>query len=227
MPIRRAHHVHLDRHLALIVLAGSLLALLVVCDPARAAEEGGGADGPVRKAATLAGFVSYGLMALTVMWGVLTTTGIAKRTVRRQSLYMSHMSLAIGTLAFGSMHAVTYTFQKQESFGWVKVLVPFAGGGEFEVALGIVGLELMAALMATIIIQRRIGYRTWHTLHYALYGAFVLALLHTITTSPEARALGLIGITVGALALAVAAMTAMRFLPATSAIRGRIATVEP
>lgn len=227
MPVRRAHHIRPGRRTPLLVVAGVLLALLVLSSPAQAAEVANSADGPVRKAATLAGFLSYGLMALTVMWGVLTTTGIAKRTVRRQSLYMSHMSLAIGTLAFGVMHAVTYTFQKQESFGWVKVFVPFAGGGEFEVALGIVGLELMAALMATIIIQRRIGYRTWHTLHYGLYGAFVLALLHTITTSTEARQLGLIGITVGALALAAAAMTAMRFLPATSAVRGRIATVEP
>jgi|GEM_PF-4494861 len=207
-------------------LACAVLVALVLAGPAHAAEVAG-ADASVRKAATLAGFLSYGLMAMTVMWGVLTTTGIAKRAVRRQSLYMSHMSLAIGTLAFGVMHAVTYVFQTQESFGWVKVFVPFAGGGEMEVALGIVSLELMAALMATIIIQRRIGYRTWHTLHYALYGAFALALAHTVATSPEARALGLIGITVGALALACLVMAIMRFLPATSAVRGRIATVEP
>jgi sulfoxide reductase heme-binding subunit YedZ len=220
--LRQSRH----REAVILATAGAVLVALMIADPASAAE-GSGPDGGVRKAATLAGYVSYGLMALTVVWGVLTTTGLAKRAVRRQSLYMSHMALAIATLSFGVIHAITYVFQTQEKFTYVKAFIPFAQGGEIEVAVGIVGLELMAALMATIVIQRRIGYRTWHTLHYGLYGAFALAALHTYATGKEAQTVGLIGLTVAAALLVVLVMTVMRFLPATSAVRGRIATVEP
>lgn len=48
----------------------------------------------------------------------------------------------------------------------------------------------MAALMVTIIIQRRIGYRTWHTLHYGLYAAFALAAVHTSDHDVRPEVLG-------------------------------------
>lgn len=185
------------------------------------------ADRPVRRAAALAGYVAYGLIALTVLWGILTSTGLARRSIRRRALYSGHMCLAVTTLAFSAMHAVAYMFQTGEQFGVLKVFVPFAQGGELEVAFGIVGLELMAAVAASIWIQRRLNYRRWHIVHYFAYPAYVLALLHTVTTSPEARSFDLLAVAVAATVLVLIAFFTLRALPATSSLKGHVAPVEP
>ncbi len=100
------------------------------------------------------------------------------------------------------------------------------GGGEPEVALGIVGLELGLAIAASIWLQRRLGYRRWHVLHYLAYVAFALSLAHVIATSREVQALGMLGLAVFALAAACAPMALLRVLPATTAVATRITPQE-
>lgn len=192
------------------------------------AAEGGYSDYDqgVRHIATLAGYLSYGLMVLTVCFGVLTTTGWARRLITRTALSGGHMLLAVVALTFGCLHAVSYVFQTGEHFGWLQVVVPLAGGGEPEVAYGIVGLELALAVAASIWFQRRLGYRRWHLIHYGAYAAFALSLLHTVTTSAEVQTLGLIGLTVAAGAGACLLLAVLRMLPATTLVGARIAPQE-
>ena len=187
----------------------------------------GSPDGPIRKVAALAGYVAFGIMAMTISWGVLTTTGFARRWVDRQTMIAGHMVLAIIFLTFGWVHGMVYIFQTQEQFGIAKVFVPFIQGGEIEVALGIVGLELATAVAISLMIQRRLSYRTWHFVHWLAYPAFAFSLAHTITTSPEVRALGLVGITVAAISLVVIALAVLRVLPGAPVTHARIAPVEP
>lgn len=175
-------------------------------------------DQGVRHIATLAGYLAYGLMAWTMCFGILTTTGWARRLVNRQTLYGGHMLLAITTLSFGVLHAVAYAFQINDHFSWLMVAVPLVQGGEPEVAMGIVGLELGLAVAVSIWLQRRLGYRRWHLLHFGAYGAFALSLAHTIATSPEVRSLGGLAIVVFAAAAAVVTLFALRLLPASKVV---------
>ncbi|WP_052711216.1 ferric reductase-like transmembrane domain-containing protein [Pseudofrankia sp. DC12] len=222
---------------AAVLASGVLGTVLVAAGPALAGTDGParvlageGAvtpyDAGVRHIATLAGYLSYGLMALTVCFGILTTTGWARRGVRRATLYGGHMTLALVTLTFGCLHAVAYVFQTGEHFSYLNAVVPLAGGGEPEVALGIVGLELGLAVAASIWLQRRLGYRRWHVLHYLAYLAFALSLAHVIATSREVQALGMLGLAVFALAAACALMALLRVLPATTAVATRIIPQE-
>ncbi len=183
-------------------------------------------DQGVRHVATLAGYLSYGLMAMTVCFGVLTTTGWARRSVSRQALSGGHVVLAVMTLTFGTLHGVAYAFQTGERFSYVMVAVPFVQGGEVEVALGIVGLELGIAVAVSIWVQRRLGYRRWHLFHYLSYAAFALSLAHTVLTSPEVRSLGGVGLIVVAAAAACALLGVLRMLPATTAVAARITPQE-
>lgn len=183
-------------------------------------------DQGVRHVATLAGYLCYGLMALTVCFGILTTTGIARRSVRRQTMYGGHMLLAVMTLTFGLLHAVAYVFQTGEHLSYLNAVIPFVGGGEMEVAFGIVGLELAVAVAVSVWIQRALGYRRWHLVHYLAYVAFALSLLHVITTSAEVQALGLMGIAVAGCAGACLVLAVLRLLPATTAVTGRISPQE-
>ncbi len=183
-------------------------------------------DSGVRHVATLAGYLSYGLMALAVCFGILTTTGWARRSVKRATLSSGHMVLAVMALCFGFLHAIAYAFQTGEQFTYLMVVVPFVQGGEVAVALGIVGLELGLAAAISIWVQRRLGYRRWHLIHYSTYAAFALALAHTIATSPEVRSLGGVGMIVAAAAGASGLMFVLRLLPATTAVATRIAPQE-
>jgi sulfoxide reductase heme-binding subunit YedZ len=183
-------------------------------------------DQGVRHVATLAGYLSYGLMALAVCFGILTTTGWARRSVKRETLYGGHMLLAVTCLAFGCIHGIAYAFQTGEHFSYVNVVIPFANGGEPEVAFGIIGLELGLAVAVSIWVQRKLGYRRWHLVHYLAYPAFGLSLLHTVTASAEVQALGLLGIFVLGIATAPVLLFALRLLPATTAVATRIAPQE-
>ncbi|MEK2479283.1 ferric reductase-like transmembrane domain-containing protein [Streptomyces noursei] len=183
-------------------------------------------DQGVRHIATLAGYLSYGLMALTVCFGILTTTGWARRSVRRETMYGGHMLLAVITLAFGCLHGIAYVFQTGEHFSYVNAVIPFADGGEPEVAFGIIGLELGLAVAVSIWAQRKLGYRRWHLIHYLAYGSFGLSLLHVITTSAEVQALGMLGIVVLGCAGACVLLLVLRMLPATTAVATRISPQE-
>jgi sulfoxide reductase heme-binding subunit YedZ len=183
-------------------------------------------DQGVRHVATLAGYLSYGLMALAVCFGILTTTGWARRSVRRETMYGGHMMLAVTTLAFGCIHGIAYVFQTGEHFSYVNAVIPLAAGGEPEVAFGIIGLELGIAVAVSIWVQRRLGYRMWHLIHYLAYAAFALSLLHVITTSAEVQAVGMLGIVVLGCAGACVLLLVLRMLPATTAVATRIAPQE-
>lgn len=183
-------------------------------------------DAGVRHVATLAGYLSYGLMALAVCFGILTTTGWARRSVTRAAMTSGHMVLAVMALGFGFLHGIAYAFQTGEQFSYLMVVVPFVQGGEVAVALGIVGLELGLAAAVSISVQRRLGYRRWHLIHYSTYAAFALALAHTVATSPEVRSLGGVGMIVAAAAGASGLMFVLRLLPATTAVATRIVAQE-
>lgn len=209
--------------LLLLALSGMAEAAPVGHGAVRVLAEAAGPDQSIRKEAALAGYLSYGVMAMTVVYGILLSTGWAKRIVRRTAVYGGHMSLAITAQAFGVLHALSYIFQTQEHFSVVKTFVPFVGGGEIEVALGIVGLELMIGASFAVALVHRLNYRRFRKAHIGgTYVGAALSWLHVLTTSPEARAPGLVGITVAAAALACILLGVLRLLPAAREDRSRI-----
>lgn len=188
--------------------------------------EGGesGPDASIRKEAALAGYLSYGLMAMTVVWGIALATGWVKRFARRGAVYSGHFTLALTALTFGVVHALSYIFQTQEHFSLVKTFVPFVQGGEIEVALGIVGLELMIGASVAVALTHKLNYRRFRKVHIGgTYVGAALSWVHVLATSPEARAPGLIGLTVAAAALTCIILGVIRLLPPSRADRGRIA----
>lgn len=183
-------------------------------------------DQGVRHVATLAGYLSYGLMVLTVCFGVLTTTGWARRMADRATLYGGHMMLAVISLTFGVVHAVAYVLQTGVHFTVINATVPLVAGGDAGVAPGIVGLELAIAVAVSVWVQRQLGYRRWHLVHYLAYPAFGLSLLHVAGTSAEVKSMGLLGIGVLGAAAAPALLFLLRLMPARRAVAARITPTE-
>jgi predicted ferric reductase len=206
-------------HLAAVGHGAARHALVLVAEG-----EGTGPDAALRKEAALAGYLSYGLMAATVVYGIFLATGWAKRIVGHNAVYQGHLALALTSMTFGVMHALSYVLQTQTHFSIVETFVPFVGGGEIEVALGIIGLELMIGASVAVTLTHKLNYRRFRKVHIGgTYVGAALSWFHVIATSREAKMLGLFGVTLAAIALVPIVLGLLRLLPAARADRARLA----
>jgi methionine sulfoxide reductase heme-binding subunit len=175
--------------------------------------------------AATAGFLAYGLMVGTVCWGILTTTHLARRGIRRQTLYGGHMTMAIMTISFIVVHIAGNIFSPAVALGPLNAIIPFFPGNSLGVTMGVVGTELAIAIAASVWFQRRLGYRTWHVIHWLAYPAYVLSIAHTWVTGSDVHA-PLVATALSASLLSVVALFVLRALPATSLVRTRFAPSE-
>lgn len=179
----------------------------------------------LHKTAATAGFLAYGLMVGTLAWGMLTTTGLARRSIRRQTLYGGHMTMSIMTLSFMLVHILANVFNPRGTLSASSALIPLAGAQPLGVCLGVVSAELLVAVAVSIWFQRMVSYRRWHSFHRLAYPAFALALLHTFISGSDVRN-GLIATGLVASLLALVALFVFRTVPSTSLVRTRLAPVE-
>ncbi len=138
-------------------------------------------DDSLKREAHVAGYSAYALMFGTVVWGMLTTSGTVRRSVRRQTIYGTHMVLSIMALSFTAVHAMSHLFKKSNPMSPLRELVPFMS--EFHVTLGVVAFELMVLAAVSVWIQRRLSYHRWHVLHRIAYPAYILVIAHVLLSA--------------------------------------------
>jgi sulfoxide reductase heme-binding subunit YedZ len=198
-------------------------------DPANATANGvvtaGAAQLALHRTAATAGFLAYALMVGTVIWGVLTTTGFARRSIRRQTLYGGHMTMAVMALSFTFIHVVANVLNPVAPFRAVAAVVPFAGSSPFGVALGVIGAELTLCAALSVWFQHRLSYSRWHRLHQLSYPAYGFAIAHTIVSGSDVRR-QLIQVLLAVSVLAVGALFVLRTSRSTSLVRARLSPEE-
>jgi ferredoxin len=141
-------------------------------------------DSGVKKMAQISARLAYVLMCATLSWGVLIATGWAQRLTGREGLKNGHMVLATLTVSFGALHAVAFAQLRTppaeySAFNIIRLLVPFIDGGLVRHAMGIVGLELMAAIAITASLRHKVFYRKWLRMHQVAYAAVALTVVHS------------------------------------------------
>ncbi len=176
-------------------------------------------DSGVRDIATLSARFAYVTMCLTLAWGVLSATGWIRRVTGHEALRGGHVVLASFTLAIGVVHGLSYLFLDDESFGFVMLLIPFAGGGFARHAAGVVGLELFIAVSVTAALRRGTVSRSWQRFHQVSYFSVGLLAIHSwlgASANGNLATVWLGGITV--LTPAVL-LTVLRVLPPRALVR--------
>jgi DMSO/TMAO reductase YedYZ heme-binding membrane subunit len=139
-------------------------------------------DHSLRQLAHFAGYCAYAFMVATVVWGLLTTSGTVRSSVRRETIYGGHMLLSVAALSFGALHASAHLFRSVHPYTLVQEFVPFST--PLKVTFGVVGLQLMAVAAGSVWFQRRLGYGRWHQLHRQVAGpAFALIIGHVVLTA--------------------------------------------
>jgi predicted ferric reductase len=139
------------------------------------------------------GFVAYLLLFASVTLGLTMTGSVAGRWLQRFRVYDLHRFLSLITLGVTVFHVFIVLGDAYIAFSVAELLVPFASPYEsLYLALGGFGLYLTALIVASFYVRSFVTYPVWRLLHYATFGAFVLALAHGIgagtdTAAPWAR----------------------------------------
>jgi sulfoxide reductase heme-binding subunit YedZ len=138
-----------------------------------------------------AGITAYLALTLDVIFGLLVSTAAADRLIPRARSAEVHRWLSSVTLALIGTHALALLGDRFIRFDVFAVLVPFLSPYR---ALA-VGVGVLAAYGAVTVhlsfwLRRRIGVKTWRTLHYLTFFVFAAALVHGLLAGSDRGSTG-------------------------------------
>jgi len=135
-------------------------------------------DFGVHQVAALSARLAFAFLCVGLCWGVLTSTGWLQRVTGRQATRSSHLVLVTLAMAFAAVHALAFLFMQDKRFDVASLVIPLYGA-ELGEAPGIVGFELMLAIVVSTALQRLLRHRRWLWLHRLAYPALGLSVLHS------------------------------------------------
>lgn len=151
-----------------------------------------------------AGIVSWGLLALSVIWGLALSTRALGRKPRANWLLDLHRFLGGLAVIFVAVHLVGLAFDHWVDIGLRQMLVPFTSNwNPLAVSWGVVGLYLLLAIELTSLVRNRIPKRFWKGIHLTSYGLYVIATVHMFTAGTDAGSKYLQWAAVGATAVII------------------------
>lgn len=179
----------------------------------------------VREVAALSARASYVLMCFTLCWGILTATGWVRRLTGYQAIRSGHMMLAVLTVATGMTHAVVFVLLREQSLPFTGIVIPFSG--KFRHTLGILGLELMIAIIVAVGLRRFVNYRKWLRFHQLAYPAVGLVVVHSWFGAVANGHLAVVWLTGVTVLVPTVTLTVLRWLPPRLLIRAGLLSAAP
>lgn len=131
-------------------------------------------------------FMAYIAMTASVVYGLLLSTKILDAIAHRPITFSLHQDLASIGVGFAAIHGMLLALDQTMPFTLAQIAVPgLAPYSPIWVAVGQVGFYLMAIVVASFYLRRRIGQRAWRTLHYVTFLAFVGATVHGVAAGTD------------------------------------------
>ena len=135
------------------------------------------------------GFLAYGAISVSVIYGLLLSTGILDRIAHRAVSLTLHQDLSAIAIGLTALHGALLALDTYVPQTARQLLIPFAGPYKTEwVGIGQVAFYLMIVVYASFFVRRRIGQRAWRTLHYVTFFAFVGATVHGLMSGTDSPA---------------------------------------
>lgn len=133
------------------------------------------------------GMVAAVLLALTLIWGLLLTTGVIERRGLPAWLTDLHRHLGGLSVVFIAIHLVALVADSYQYFSWTELFVPFASAWKTgPVAWGIGAFWALVIVEGSSLAKRRIGRNTWRRLHYLSYPVALMTALHAAQAGTDA-----------------------------------------
>lgn len=144
------------------------------------------AEQSVHLIAASVGFIAYGLLWLSIVWGVVLKNGWAFTRVRHATIYGIHQTLVLVGLTLSVVHALAQLAVPEGPVRWIDQVVPFANPTDpIGIGLGVIALQVMLALVLSVLIQRRLSYHRWRRLHLLGYLAYALVTGHVLISGSD------------------------------------------
>jgi sulfoxide reductase heme-binding subunit YedZ len=133
------------------------------------------------------GFVAVIMLTASVVLGILTTMRWSTHRWPRFVTATLHKNISLLSIVFLVTHIATTIFDPVSPVHLVNAIVPFTGSYRpVGVGLGVVAIDLLAALVVTSVLRRHIGYRIWRAVHWTAYACWPFAMLHGFQAGSDA-----------------------------------------
>jgi len=160
-----------------------------------------------------AGAVSLIMLTASLCFGMVVVTRFQHPEWPRFLNYEMHRRISLLAIVFLAVHVLAAVFDPFTSLGLAAALVPLVSTYRpIPMALGVIALYLFAALIATSLLRKHIGQKTWRAIHWTSYAMWTLAVTHGISGGTDGSATWMLVIDVACLG-AVAACLAWRLRP--------------
>jgi predicted ferric reductase len=168
--------------LLLGVAAGAGVAVMVLPAwlPALAGSLEGSAPSAYWYLSRATGIVAYGLLWLSMAFGVMITSRAARAWPGGLIAFDLHQHTSLLGLAFGLFHGLILAGDRYINYTLPQLLIPFGSANYRPIWVGLGQLAFYALVIVglSFYARRIIGQRLWRLIHYASFGVFLLALLH-------------------------------------------------
>ena len=166
------------------------------------------------------GFVSYGLLCVSMALGLLLTGRVAKLWPGGPTAVDLHEFTTLTALVMAAVHALILLGDKYIAFSPLTLLVPMLSPYRAEwVMLGQVGFYLAVPIILSFYLRRFLGPRTWRTLHYLTFAVFTLVTAHGVWAGSDSTNSFVLGSYVFAL-VSLYGLTVYRILAAVRKPKG-------
>lgn len=135
------------------------------------------------------GFLAYGALAVSVIYGLLLSSGLLDRIAHRAVSLTLHQDLSAIAIGLTALHVALLALDTYVPQTVRQLVIPFAGPYRPEwVGIGQIAFYLMVVVYASFFVRRRIGQRAWRALHYTTFLAFVGATAHGVMSGTDSSA---------------------------------------
>ena len=132
------------------------------------------------------GNIAMILLTMSVLFGIITAGNWATKRWPKLVNQGLHRSISLLTVVFLAVHIVTVVADSYVPISWVDAFVPFTTPYKtLWVGLGVTAFDLILALSITGMLRSKMNPRAWRLIHWTSYAAWVLAMIHAVTTGTD------------------------------------------
>lgn len=150
------------------------------------------------------GIVSWALLALAVIWGLLLSSRIVSARSAPKWLLDLHRMLGGLAVSFVVIHVATLVGDSYVHFGTADVLVPFASSWKpGPVGIGILAAYIVIAVEVSSLLMKHLPRPWWRRIHMSSFAAYAMATGHGLWAGTDTTNPGLFAAYVASAALVV------------------------
>lgn len=137
-------------------------------------------------------FSAYFLLWLSMLLGTGITNKLSVLWPGLPPTIELHQFTSIIGLAFGLFHGMILMGDHYINFSLAQVLLPFATSGYKPVAVGLgqVGFYTMLIITISFYMRKKIGPKTWRSIHFVSFLTYILVLIHGLLAGTDTSAIG-------------------------------------